>query len=336
MIIDKIDTNKQVMIVAEIGNNHEGNFELAKELIKIAAGTGVDAVKFQTMKAETFVASTETERFKKIKSFEFTINQFYELSIIAKQEGIVFFSTPFDIQSVSLLNAFTPCFKIASGDNNYFRLIKEVLLTKKPVIISTGLVDMSFIFNIQKFINKVFQENNFTQEIAYLHCVSSYPVPDHQVNLNSIPFLIENLKCTIGYSDHSLGIEASIASVALGARIIEKHFTIDKKYSNFRDHSLSADPIEMKNLVSSIRRLEPMIGDKNKLIQSCEEEGLKSSRRSIYSSKEIQEKEILSLDKIISLRPNHGLSTELELEIADKKSNQKIPAGKPLQESYLN
>ncbi|MDX1959914.1 MAG: N-acetylneuraminate synthase family protein [Leptospiraceae bacterium] len=335
MKIGNIDTDRKVFIVAEIGNNHEGNFELAKELVRKAAETGVDAVKFQTIYAETFVAKSEVDRFKRIKSFEFTIEQFRELSEIAKDEGLIFFSTPFDIDSVQRLNEFVPCFKIASGDNNYRGLIHRVAQTGKPLILSSGLSNFDSIKKIHDFIHEIWRFEGITQELAILHCVSSYPVPDDQANLNSISYLIENLKCPIGYSDHTLGTDAVIAAVTLGARIIEKHFTIDKNYSDFRDHKLSADIMEMQLLVKSIRRIEKMFGVKNKTIQACEEEGIKSSRRSVYSKTEIEQNTILTENNIISLRPNNGISTESELDFIGKKAKIKIERNILLKESDL-
>jgi len=267
MKLKKFDFKNKVMIIAEIGNNHEGSFKLAKKLIEKAAKAGVDAVKFQTFETEKFVNDIDQLRYKRYKKFELSKEDFYKLSKFAKSKKLIFISTPLDIQSATYLSKCVDYFKISSGDNNYFQLIEKVLSYKKPVIISTGLLDHSGIIDLLKLIKK----RKFPmKKIFFLHCVSDYPVKDNEANLISIKYLRDKFKMNIGYSDHTLGVEASIMAVAFGAKIIEKHFTINKNYSNFRDHKLSADPKEMLKLVRSVRRSSIMNGVYTKKISKNE------------------------------------------------------------------
>ena len=253
MKIGNVDTDKKVLIVAEIGNNHEGNFEVAQKLLQQAVACGVDAVKFQTFRTEHYVARSDESRFNRLKSFEFTADQFRSLEKLARSLNVLFLSTPFDLVSVDVLAPLVDAFKVSSGDFSFFPLIARVLKTKKPVIFSTGVSDVALIDGVAKFIRN---EGVDPSKIAFLHCVSSYPVPPEQANLNSISFLKNHVPFTVGYSDHTIGVEAAVASVAAGARIVEKHFTLDKNYSSFRDHQLSADLADMNSQLAAATILE--------------------------------------------------------------------------------
>jgi len=262
---------KKTFIIAEIGNNHEGSFNVACKLIKEAKKSGVDAVKFQTFKTEDFVSPHDKKRFKRLKKFELSYEDFEKLSVIAKRNKLKFISTPLDIKSAIFLNNIVDCFKIASGDNNYYDLIKIVLKFNKPTFISTGLLDFSEVKSLIKFIKK--NRFNFSK-LSLFHCVSDYPVSNEEANLLSIKFFKERFPLTIGYSDHTIGKEASLLAVSLGAKIIEKHFTLNNNFSKFRDHKISLNPIDMKQLVSSIRKTELMMGNENKKIKRGESKNL--------------------------------------------------------------
>jgi len=272
MKINNFDTSKKIFIIAEIGNNHEGNYNNAKDMISAAADTGANAVKFQTIVPELFINKENILRFNKLKSFQLTYSQFEKLSIFASKKNILFCSTPFDIISAKFLNNIQSFFKISSGDNEFYPLIESICKFKKPVILSTGLVNLYKIKKIVKFIKK---NIDYRSKLALLHCVSTYPTPIEEANLRSINVLKENFKeLTIGYSDHTLGINAAILSAACGAKIIEKHFTIDKNFSNFRDHKISADPKDMTKMVKKIRNIEKILGNSVKDIQKSENIGL--------------------------------------------------------------
>ena len=326
------DFKKKVMVVAEIGNNHEGSFSLAKKLIQKASEAGVDAVKFQTYKTENFLNDQDKKRFKRYKDFELSIDQFYELSKFAKSKNLLFISTPLDIQSAIDLSKFVDYFKISSGDNNYFQLIEKVLSFNKPVIISTGLLNFSEILKLIKLIkNKNFPIN----KIFILHCVSDYPVLDKEANLLSIKYLKDKLKMNIGYSDHTLGLEACLMAVAYGAKIIEKHFTLDKNFSSFRDHKLSADPREMLKLVNMVKRLSVMKGSYSKKVSKNEKKNLKSSRRSIYAKFQINKNEYISADKIKIVRSFVSLSPNKLKKVLKKKAKFSIKKSQPILNKYF-
>ena len=318
---------KKTFIIAEIGNNHEGSFTVACKLIKEAKKAGVDAVKFQTYKTEQFINISETERFNRLKKFELTHEEFYKLSLLAKKNNLKFISTPLDIGSAVFLNKIVDCFKIASGDNNYYELIKTVLNFQKPTFISTGFLNFKEIEDLLKFIKKI--KFNLSK-LACLHCVSDYPTKFNEANLLSIKFLIKSLPLTIGYSDHTIGKEAPLIAVSLGAKIIEKHFTLNNNFSKFRDHLISLNPIDMKQLVSSIRRAELMLGFEEKKIQKSEVKNLPLIRRSIYSKDVIDKNFILKEDMIQILRPSNFYKPNDLKKILNKKFKKKLAANRAI------
>jgi N,N'-diacetyllegionaminate synthase len=319
MKINNLDTSKKIFIVAEIGNNHEGNFEIAKKMIEKAAEAGVDAVKFQTFIPE-YISGGDEKRLKRLQSYKFTHEQFHKLAKIAKKYKLIFFSTPFDIQSAIFLNTIQPVFKIASGDNNFYPLINKVINFGKPLIISTGGSNIISIKKLYKYICKIMKKKKLEKNLAFMHCVSSYPVPQNQANLASIKYLKSIFSdIEIGYSDHTLGIEASIYSVFTGARIIEKHFTLDKNYSNFRDHKLSADPRELKLLVKQIRNAEEIYGLEEKKIQKCEKDLNHYGRRSIAVNRNLASGKKLKLSDLTWIRPGTGLPPGEEKQVLNKK-----------------
>lgn len=303
MKIKNFDLKKKVFIIAEIGNNHEGSFKIAKKLILLAAKAGADAVKFQTYKTENFIRKEDAKRFKQLKKFELTYEQFKKLKKFAHQNKMRFISTPLDIESANFLIKNTDVIKIASGDNNFFPLIENILNSKKSIIISTGMTNFTQIKKMLRIIFKIIGKKNAKKRIGLLHCVTNYPVENSFANLKSIKFLKDKLDLTIGYSDHTIGPEASMAAVGLGARIIEKHFTIDKKFSKFRDHALSADYLDLRNMIISIRKIEKQLGSYNKEIQKSEKKMIKMVRRSGYLKRNMALNEKLKIKDINFFRP---------------------------------
>lgn len=317
---------KKTFIIAEIGNNHEGSFKIACKLIKEAKKAGVDAVKFQTFETKNYVNKNDIERFERLKKFELTKEEFYKLSLLAKNNNLKFISTPFDINSAIFLNKIVDYFKISSGDNNYYQLIEQVLKFKKNTIISTGLLNFKGTINLYKFIKKLKFDNS---KIAFLHCVSSYPAEDKEANLLSISLLKKNFPFTIGYSDHTLGIHAAIAATVIGAKIIEKHFTLDNNYSKFRDHQLSLNPVNMKHLVDSIRSIEYMMGKEQKIIQPSEKKNLFSMRRSLYLSKDINKNSKIKVKDVSIVRPFVSLEPFDLNKVVGKTANVDLDINMP-------
>ena len=263
---------KKTFIIAEIGNNHEGNFSLAKKLIVEAKKSGADAVKFQTFIPDCFVSVREKERIKKLNKFQLSFDEFKKLSIFAKKNKINFFSTPLDLKSAKFLNSIQQTFKIASSDSNFSPLLRLIASFNKNMILSSGMTEMNTIKTSKNLIFNIWKKNKKNKKkLILMHCVSSYPTPHSSANLLAIKTLEKTFKdCIIGYSDHTIGISAATTAVVLGAKVIEKHFTIDKNFSDFRDHQLSSDPKEMRELVERIRTIEVTLGDGVKKIENVE------------------------------------------------------------------
>ena len=333
MKIGKADLDREVLVIAEIGNNHEGIFDLAEKMVYEAASCGVQAVKFQTFQTELFVSKADLSRYKRLKSFELSYPQFSALAKLAHSLGLIFISTPLDLASAKFLDSIVDCYKIASADNNFFPLLEVVAQTGKPIIISTGLSDISQVIQALDFIREK-SPQKMQQEIAILHCITSYPVPPEQVNLRAIPFLQKKLSVTVGYSDHTLGIDAALCAAALGAKIIEKHFTLDKNYSDFRDHKLSADPPEMTMLVEKIKQISPMLGNEEKDIQPCEKEVISMVRRSIVAGTDLPRGHCLTPADLSWIRPAAGgLPPGQEHLLLGRRLKKSVVFGRQLNEN---
>ena len=333
MRIGDFDLEKKVLVVAEIGNNHEGNFAIAKELVRKAAECGVDAVKFQTFKTEHYVSSSDAARFARLKSFELSYSQFEELSRLARSLGLLFMSTPFDLTSADFLDTIVDAFKIASGDNNYYPLIAQVVRTGRPVIISSGASDFQQVARTVEFVMRQPAEDGVAGRFAILHCVSGYPTPLDQANLRAIQVLADHFDYTVGYSDHTIGVMAALLAVALGARIIEKHFTLDKNFSDFRDHQLSADPAEMRELVRQVRVSSSMLGERNKVIQPCEEAVASAIRRSIVAGADLPAGHRITWSDLTWIRPASGLAPGEEQILVNRVLKRNVRFGEQLRAS---
>jgi N,N'-diacetyllegionaminate synthase len=321
-----IDTDRKVFVIAEIGNNHEGSFAQAEELIGRAAETGADAVKFQTFIPEHYVSSSDAARLERLRKFQLSQEQFSKLAGQAAKLGLVFFSTPFDLESARFLNTIQPLFKIASGDNTFVPLIEMVAGFRKPMIVSTGMADIPLLRKVEADIRRVWASAD--PGMAFLHCVASYPVPDDQANIGAIPTLKAAFpNCVIGYSDHTLGVKAATLAVAAGARIVEKHFTLDNNYSDFRDHQLSADPADMKLLVENIREVSAILGSGEKVTQPCEESLRVTVRRSIGAARDIPAGTALKVADITWIRPGGGFKPGDEASILGRKTARGVAKG---------
>ena len=314
---NKFFGKNKIFVVAEIGNNHEGNYKNAIKLIDKASEAKVDAVKFQSFLTEGYLSSSiDKKRTKLLKKFQLSFNEFKKLSIYAKKKGLIFFSTPLDLKSCDYLNKIQPIFKIASGDNNYEALIKKIIKFKKPTIISTGMMDYNDVLKLYRFVKKL----RINSKLGILHCVSNYPALPEELNLNSIMFLKKKFpNCYVGYSDHSIGIEACMVAASMGAKIIEKHFTLSHNFSKFRDHKLSANPSEMSLLVKKIREIEIMRGKFYKIITKNEKKNKVNIRRSIAANKTLEIGHRIKESDLIMLRPGTGYEYKDRKFIIEKK-----------------
>ncbi|MBI2096653.1 MAG: N-acetylneuraminate synthase family protein [Candidatus Sungbacteria bacterium] len=254
-----------------------------------------------------YVSGADESRFKRLKSFELSFDQFGALARLAHSLGLLFISTPFDLESANFLAGTADALKIASGDNNFYPLIARAAESGKPLIVSTGLSDLAQVKRTVKFIEDKWGARRAAGHLAILHCISAYPVPPEQANLRAIPFLAKLLSCTVGYSDHTLGLEAAVTAVALGARIIEKHFTLDKNYSSFRDHQLSADFFEMSELVKRVQLVNSMLGRPEKKVLAAEEGNIAAIRRSIVAGRDLPQGHRIALADLTWIRPGGGL-----------------------------
>jgi N,N'-diacetyllegionaminate synthase len=327
MRIGNLDTGDRVIIVAEIGNNHEGSVETAERLIQEAAACGADAVKFQIFRTEHLVGRANRARFDQLKSFELSLEQFGHLADLAHTLNLAVIVTAFDPETARRTEGFADGYKIASGDNAFFPLLDAVAQSGKPVIISTGSSDFSRISRAITFMEKSWKERNVRGELALLHCVSCYPVPDEQANLFAIPSLAERFGYPVGYSDHTLGTQASVMAVALGSRILERHFTLSKSYSAFRDHQLSSDPPELRELARQVRQATLMLGDGRKTLRPCEEEGAEAIRRSIVAGLDLPEGHSLLLSDLTWTRPAGGLEPGEEGQLVGRKLRHPVRSG---------
>ena len=309
-----IGEEEPCFIVAEAGVNHNGDVELAKKLIDVAKDAGADAVKFQTFKAENVVVEDaqkaeyqkettgEGTQYEMIKSLELSEEDFEGLADYAKKKDILFLSSPFDKESVGLLYELDiPAFKVGSGEITNFPLLRYIAKKGKPIILSTG---MSSLGEVEEALNVIRSEG--AEDVVLLHCVSNYPAMIEDVNLRALETLKQAFKIPVGFSDHTLGTTASIAAVALGACVIEKHFTLDRDLPG-PDHKASLEPDELKEMVKAIRDVEKALGDGIKRPTKEEEEIKKVARRSIVAKKDIPEGTILTEDMLDAKRPGTGI-----------------------------
>ena len=314
-LLNKFKKLKKPLIIAEIGNNHEGSFDNAIKLINAAKKTGVDAVKFQTYKPELYYTQSEKDRIKKLSKFQLSYEEFYKLSKYAKKQKLIFISTPFDLESLDFLKNIVDIIKISSGDNNFSDLILGSIKSKKELIISTGLTSLKEIKNLIYFIKK----NNYSKKTYLLHCVANYPVEPEDANLNFLLELKSIFKENYGYSDHTIGIDACVISYLLGAKIIEKHFTLNKKLSG-PDHAISLDPTELKNFVRCIKNISYALGSHKKKVTKSEKVNIIPARKSIYAKKDIIIGEQFSSINLTTKRPQKGLKASEWKKVLKHKS----------------
>lgn len=310
-----IGEDEPCFIIAEAGVNHNGDINLAKKLIDVAVEAGVDAVKFQTYKAEEVVTKdaekadyqrkttdAEESQYEMLKKLELTQEDFEELHAYAQGKGILFLSSPFDKESVDLLNELgVPTFKIPSGEITNFPLLKHIARKEKPIILSTGMATLGEVEEALEIMRK-----EGAKEIILLHCISSYPAKMEDMNLKVIETLRQAFRLPVGLSDHTLGITIPIATVSLGASVIEKHFTLNKNLPG-PDHRASLEPHELKQMVKAIRDVEKAMGNGVKRPTKEEDENKKAVRRSIIARVDIPEGVVITEDMLVIKRPGTGI-----------------------------
>lgn len=305
-----------VFIIAEAGVNHNGDIALAKQLVDTAKEAGADAVKFQTFRAEQLVTTsapktayqnltvgTQESQYEMIKNLELSFDAFSALKEYCEHAGILFLSTPFDLESIEYLESVEiPLYKIPSGEITNLPYLIKIAETRKPVILSTGMSTLEEIADAASVL-----KCHGAGELILLHCNSEYPTPFEDVNLNAMITMKNTFQVPVGYSDHTLGIEASIAAVALGAKVIEKHFTLDQNMAG-PDHKASLNPQELKLLVQSIRNIEAALGDGEKKPSKSELKNREAVRKSIVAKVFVQKGQVFSTENLTVKRPGSGIS----------------------------
>ena len=308
----------KVFIIAEAGVNHNGDINLAKKLIDVAANAGVDAVKFQTFKTELCVSKNakkasyqeentgkEESQFEMIKKLELDENTHKELIAYCKEKNITFLSTPFDSDSIKLLDELgLSTFKIPSGEITNLPYLRQIGGFNKKIILSTGMANLG---EVEAAIDVLVKSGTKRENISLLHANTQYPTPMEDVNLRAMITLKNAFGLEVGYSDHTLGIEVDIAAAAMGAKIIEKHFTLDKNMPG-PDHKASLEPDELAAMVGAIRNIELALGDGLKHFSKSESENIKIARKSIVAKCDIKKGEIFSEQNICVKRPGDGIN----------------------------
>lgn len=329
MKIGQFDLGEHVLVVAEIGNNHEGSLEVARELVLRAADCGVGAVKFQRITPSRLVRPTETDRIAQLTAFALEDDDFRGLAELAHDSGVLFLSTAFDLAGAAFLGEIADALKVASGDNDFFALLDAMAATGKPLVISSGMTDLEGIRRSKEYVERAWADSGIEQELAILHCVSAYPAPLDEANLAAIPLLAE-LGATVGYSDHTIGLDACVVATALGARIIEKHFTLSHDFSSFRDHQLAAEPEELRELVQRVASTETLLGKPEKAVQESELAVARTARRSIVAAAELARGHAVQPGDLTWLRPRDGLPPGEEGRILGKRLKRDVAAGEPI------
>lgn len=306
----------KIFIIAEAGVNHNGDMETAKKLIDAASDAEADAIKFQTFKAENLVCKTAKKaeyqlkttnqsetQYEMLKKLELTEQMHKELMEYCDKKKIMFLSTPFDIESIRLLSELgMQLFKIPSGEITNLPHLREIARQQKRVILSTGMSSMNEVKAAVEVIKR-----NGTDNITLLHCNTQYPTPVSDVNLLAMVKMQEELGLPVGYSDHTQGIEIPIAAAALGAAVIEKHFTLDKNMEG-PDHKASLEPQELKQMVAGIRRTELALGDGRKQASPSEQGNITVARKSIVAAKPVKKGEYFTEENLTVKRPGTGIS----------------------------
>ena len=328
-------------IIAEIGVNHNGSIKIAKNMIKSASECGVDAVKFQTFNTKELVTEyAKTANYQKINAnedsqlemlnkLELSFDEFKEIRDYALENNVMFISSPFDTESVDMLEKLhVPLYKLGSGELTNFELIDYVQKTGKPMIISTGMATLEEIKETYDYIND--KEN-----LTILHCITGYPTSFEEANLNFIKTLQSEFDVPIGFSDHSPGIELPIAAVALGACVVEKHFTLDKNMEG-PDHKASLNPEEFKAMVDAIRHVEVAMGDGVRHFSDDELEIKKIARKSIVLNQNVKKNSFIEKEMLSIKRPGDGIAPKFINDVVGKKLNKDLDANSVLKWDYLD
>lgn len=318
-----------ILFIAEVGSNHEGSFSEAKKLIINACKSNADVVKLQIFTAQNMVSKKyDPKRFKHFKKLQLSQKQNLKLLKIIKKFKKKTSASIWDVDQINFYKNHIDIFKIGSGDIHNLQIIKKILDTKKPLIISTGLSNFKEIKFTIDFINKVDKNYIKKNKLAILHCNTSYPTPASDSNLGTINYLEKKFNVDVGYSDHTIGDEILLYAYLSGAKIIEKHFSNDTKKKTFRDHAISLNKNSVNKFLLKIKKISKYLSIKKKITQSEKNQNnLISFRRSVFAKKDIRKNERFSEKNIICLRPFLNTSSIKYFELLKKKSKKEYKKG---------
>lgn len=308
------------LLIAEIGGNHEGNFEYALELTKLAIAADVDFVKFQIYSGDTLVSKVESpQRNKHFKKFELSQENYIQLAKLCNSNGVNFMASVWNPDYIAWIDKYNPIYKIGSGDLTAYPVLKDFVKLGKPIMLSTGLSSLDDVAGAVEFIqneNSVYKDPNF---LSILQCTSMYPIPYADANLAVMKTLKTLFELPVGYSDHTEGKKALVTAVAMGAEILEFHFTDSRENKEFRDHKVSLTRDEVLTMINEIKEVEQLKGDKIKKPLAIEGDHVISFRRAVYPSEDLKKGTVLTEENLTVLRPNHGIDARQFYEVVGKR-----------------
>lgn len=324
------------LLIAEIGGNHEGNFEYALELTKLAIASNVDFVKYQMYTGDTLVSKKESpQRNKHFKKFELSQDNYIELAQLCQQNGVKFMASVWNPEFTSWIDKYIPIYKIGSGDLTAYPVLKQFAKIGKPIIVSTGLSSMDDIKGAIDFIqnqNSIYRDPNY---LSILQCTSMYPIAYKDANLAVMHSLKKTFGLPVGYSDHTEGTKALEVAVAMGAQILEFHFTDSRENKEFRDHKVSLTKDEVLELIGSIKDIELLKGSSEKQPLAVEGDHIHSFRRAVYPKHDLAKGTIIKEEDIVVLRPNHGIDAREFYEVLGKELKVNVKAHEILTWEYF-
>jgi N,N'-diacetyllegionaminate synthase len=327
---------RDLVVIAEIGVNHEGDPEVASKLVRAAAEAGADAVKFQSYTPERYISQADPERFARVGRFALDIPTHRRLAAEAKEAGIAFLSTAVTEDWVPLLAELSPVLKIASGDLTFEPVIRAAARSGRQVILSVGLGTIEEIDrSVGWFADEIGPDADLRERLALLHCVVAYPTPVEQANVLSVRFLAERYNLHVGYSNHVIGPEACYAAVAIGAPIVEVHFTDKKTGRTFRDHALSYEPSDLRSLVDTLGRIRASLGRIGKQRAEAELGNLTPARKGIIAARELPPGTIVAESDLMYSRPVFDFSSNDLALVIGRKTQSPIGKGMPVRAADL-
>lgn len=327
MKIGSIDLDKRPLLIAEIGNNHEGNAEVALKLADAAMDAGADAVKVQIIDPVRLVNRSEEQRIAQLTRYRLPREVFLEMGKRIRAKGGLFMASVFDCDQLALWAGDLDAIKIASGDLDFDPLLQVAARSGKPIVLSTGMSTLDEIARAAELVARNLSAGvALADRLAVLHCVSLYPTPLDQTNLAAMATLRAKLGVTVGYSDHTLGIGSALVALGLGARIVEKHFTLDKNYSAFRDHALSAEPAEFAELAKSFKAHAAMLGTGLRDGDLPDAATRAAARRGIVTARDIAAGETLTAADLDYVRPAKGLPPSSAEEVIGRRARAALKA----------